>query len=85
MRDEKTMLNTIKNQMEIPIQVDKNKTAPLCRNCVYHHPEFKYRKCLFSSCPYGKSEKCIFRTKPLPIDSPVWRSTDRAKAVISDA
>ena len=85
MRDEKTQINTIKKQMEAPPEVDRNKTAPLCRNCAYHHPEFKYRKCLFSSCPFGKSEKCVFRTKPLPIDCPKGRMTGRPKAVISDA
>lgn len=85
MRDEKTQLNTIKRQLETPPLVDKNKTAPLCRNCMYHHPEFKYRKCLFSSCPFGKSEKCVFRTRPLSIDSPAKRPTGRPKAVNSDA
>ena len=74
MRDEKTLLNTIKKQMETPPEADRNKTAPLCRNCAYYHPEFKYRKCLFSSCSFGKSEKCIFRNRPLPIDSPMRRS-----------
>lgn len=81
MRDEKTVLNTIRKQMETPPEVDRNKTAPLCRNCPYYHPEFKYRKCLFSTCPFGKSEKCIFRNRPLAIDSPVRYS----KAVSSSA
>ena len=85
MRDEKTQINTIKKQMEATSEVDRNKTAPLCRNCTYYHPEFKYRKCLFSSCPFGKSEKCVFRTRPLSIDSPAKRPTGRPKAVISDA
>lgn|GEM_PF-1266897 len=65
MPDRNTVINTIKNQLGERVTIDRNKTAPSCRNCMYHHPEFKYRTCLFSSCPYGKGEKCIFRDRPL--------------------
>ena len=34
----------------------------------YYHPDFKYRKCLFSTCPYGKQDKDIFRRSPLSKD-----------------
>ncbi len=43
MRDAKTIVNTVKNQISKPVEVDRNKTAPQCRNCAYYHPEFKYR------------------------------------------
>lgn len=65
MHDAKTMLNTVKNQMAKPLAVDRNKAVPSCKGCVYHHPEFRYRKCLKSVCPYGKLEKEIFRSRPL--------------------
>jgi hypothetical protein len=35
---------------------------------LHYHPDFKYRKCLFSTCPYGKQDKDIFRRKPLSKD-----------------
>ena len=47
---------------------DHNKTAPRCKNCCYYHPDFKYRRCLYSICPYGKPENEVFRQKPLPRD-----------------
>ena len=41
---------------------------PSCAKCQYYQPDFKYRKCLFATCPYGKPEKEYFRQKPLPKD-----------------
>ncbi len=61
-------LNFYRNLMKRDVPVDRNKTAPKCRQCCYYHPDFKYRKCLFSTCPYGKTEKEIFRHKPLSKD-----------------
>lgn len=26
-----------------------------CADCPYHHPEFKYRTCLFVRCPFDKT------------------------------
>ena len=54
-------LNFYRNLMKRDVPVDRNKTAPKCRQCCYYHPDFKYRKCLFSTCPYGKQDKDIFR------------------------
>ena len=31
-----------------------------CRGCY-----FRYRRCLFSACPYGKDRNTAFRRKPL--------------------
>ena len=50
-------LNFYRNLMKHEVTVDRNKTAPRCRNCCYFHPDFKYRRCLYSICPYGKPEK----------------------------
>ena len=61
-------LNFYRNLMKRDVPVDRNKTAPKCRQCCYYHPDFKYRKCLFSTCPYGKQDKDIFRRKPLSKD-----------------
>ncbi|WP_242622674.1 replication initiator protein A [Lachnoclostridium sp. Marseille-P6806] len=46
---------------------ESSKKKSPCDSC-YYHPEFKYRKCLFATCPYGKPEKEYFRQKPLPMD-----------------
>ena len=45
-------LNFYRNLMKHEVTVDRNKTAPRCRNCCYFRPDFKYRRCLFATCPY---------------------------------
>ena len=50
------------------VTVDRNKAAPKCKNCCCYHPEFKYRKCLYATCPYGKPDSLVFRKKPLRRD-----------------
>ena len=46
----------------------KSKDRPVsCVRCSFCRPEFKYRNCLFSSCPFG-AEKYVFRKKPLKRD-----------------
>lgn len=32
-----------------------------CENCSYHHPDFRYRTCLFVRCPYDKTMITIRR------------------------
>ena len=66
-------LNFYRNLMKRDVPVERNKTAPKCRQCCYYHPDFKYRKCLFATCPYGKPEKEYFRQKPLPKDKFPYR------------
>jgi hypothetical protein len=51
-----------------PVKVDRSKSAPKCRMCPYYHPDFKYRRCLFATCPYGKGDDVVFRAKPLTFD-----------------
>ena len=53
---------------EVKVVVDHNKAVPRCGLCPYHHPDFKYRKCLYATCPYGKTDAEVFRKKPLRID-----------------
>ena len=38
-----------------------------CKRCVYYRPDFKYRRCQISRCPYGKQAD-VFRQKPLKRD-----------------
>lgn len=38
-----------------------------CSHCLYYRPDFKYRRCQFTRCPYGK-DKDVFLNKPLKRD-----------------
>ena len=38
-----------------------------CSKCRYYQSDFKYRKCLFTRCPY-KAEMDVFRRRPLRRD-----------------
>lgn len=38
-----------------------------CMRCMYYRPDFKYRRCRFSRCPYG-CQPNVFRKKPLKRD-----------------
>lgn len=38
-----------------------------CAHCLYYRPDFKYRRCQFTRCPYGK-DKDVFCKKPLKRD-----------------
>jgi len=49
----------------MPIKADRAKDPPECRCCLYYQPDFRYRRCLFSECPYGKARNTAFRKKPL--------------------
>lgn len=40
---------------------------PSCAKCAYYQPDFKYRKCLYARCPYGRDAE-IFRKRPLKRD-----------------
>ena len=64
MRDTKTVVNTVKNQMSKPVPENIKKSFQKCMNCMYFHPEFAYRRCLYAHCPYGKDEKEVFQPFP---------------------
>jgi hypothetical protein len=66
---EKDALNLYRNLIKKPVAVDRNRCAPQCRLCSFHRPEFKYRRCLFAVCPYGKDDTAVFRRHPLRGDS----------------
>ena len=55
----------LKKMMEAPPKVDRNREPPKCRLCPYYQPEFRYRKCLYAVCPYGKDRNTAFRRRPL--------------------
>ena len=42
----------------------EQKNTPSCSLCSFLRPQFRYRKCLFAKCPYGKDAH-IFRRAPL--------------------
>ena len=58
-------LNRCIKLLETPPKVDRNKEPPKCRLCPYYQPEFRYRKCLYATCPYGKDRNAACRRKPL--------------------
>ena len=41
---EKDDLKFYRKLMKHEVSVDRNKTAPRCKNCCYYHPDFKYRR-----------------------------------------
>lgn len=53
------------------IKVSKRESAEnkpgSCAHCHYHRPDFKYRRCQFTRCPYGQKDN-VFRKKPLKRD-----------------
>ena len=55
----------LKKLMETPPKVDRNRTPPPCRICPCYQPEFRYRKCLYAVCPYGKKPSSYYRRHPL--------------------
>ena len=58
-------LNHCRKLLAAPPKVDRNREPPKCRCCQYYQPKFRYRKCLYASCPYGKDSDAPFRRKPL--------------------
>ena len=65
MYDESAKLNRCKKLLEASVKTDRNKEPPKCRLCQYYQPDFRYRRCIFSSCPYGKDRNSAFRKNPL--------------------
>lgn len=46
---------------------DAEEKPTSCKQCLYHRPEFRFRSCLHTRCPYKKDEE-IFRKHPLEMD-----------------
>jgi len=65
MLKENARLNSYRKLLESQPKVDRNKEPPKCRLCPYYQPEFRYRKCLYAVCPYGKDRKAPFRKRPM--------------------
>ena len=61
-------VNAFRILIKHQVAVDRNKAAPRCKNCSCYFPEFKYRKCLYAACPFGKPDSSVFRKKPLHRD-----------------
>ncbi len=58
-------MNRCKKLLKTPVKVDRNREPPKCRLCIYYQPDFRYRKCLYANCPYGKAGNTAFRKLPL--------------------
>jgi hypothetical protein len=65
MHENEAKLNRCKRLLENPPKVDRNKVPLRCGICPYFQPDFRYRKCLYASCPYGKGSNDLFRKRPL--------------------
>ena len=65
MLKENARLNGYRKLLVSQSKVDRNKEPPKCRLCPYYQPEFRYRKCLYATCPYGKERNTAFRRRPL--------------------
>ena len=52
---------------KIPKEGEARRKPESCAKCMYHQPEFKYRSCLFTRCPFKREEE-IFRRRPLKTD-----------------
>ena len=65
MCDRNETLNRCRKLLDTPNKADRTKEPPKCRCCPYHQPDFRYRICLFSECPYGKARNTAFRKQPL--------------------
>ena len=58
-------LKCYKHMMRTSFIPDCNVFPPKCSCCLYYQPKFRYRRCLYALCPYGKESNCAFRKKPL--------------------
>ena len=65
MCDRNETLNRCRKMLDTPNKADRTKEPPKCRCCPYYQPDFRYRNCLFSECPYGKARNTAFRKKLL--------------------
>ena len=65
MCDRNETLNRCRKLLDTPNKADRTKEPPKCRCCLYYQPDFRYRSCLFSECPYGKARNTAFWKKPL--------------------
>ena len=61
LEERKKHIRRLKDSMKSP---GRNARQPRCCRCEYFQPRFRFRRCLFALCPYGKQEG-IFREKPL--------------------
>ncbi len=47
------------------IEIEQKHSGPRCSQCWYYQPKFRYRRCLYATCPHGKGNDAVFRKKPL--------------------
>ncbi len=57
--------NSFQKLMHKAAQIEKNTSGPACKQCWFYRPDFRYRRCLYATCRYGKGNEVVFRKKPL--------------------
>ncbi len=65
MQERRDMQASIQKLMKKVSEIDRNKSGPRCSQCWYYQPKFRYRRCLYATCPHGKGNDAVFRKKPL--------------------
>ncbi len=65
MYENRSIQNAYQKLVKTMIEIDRNKSGPRCKNCFYYQPKFRYRTCLYATCPHGKGNAAVFRKKPL--------------------
>ena len=64
MCDRNETLTRCRKLLDMPNKANRAKEPPKCRCCLYYQPDFRYRSCLFSECPYGKARNTEKQKKP---------------------
>ena len=59
MYENRSIQNAYQKLIKTVIEIDR------CTNCFYYQPKFRYRTCLYATCPHGKGNAAVFRKKPL--------------------
>jgi hypothetical protein len=65
MQERRDIQASFQKLMKKVSEIDRNKSGPRCSQCWYYQPKFRYRRCLYATCPYGKGNEAVFRKKPL--------------------
>ena len=56
-------LTRYRRMLEEKVEDTQGRKAPACTLCRFYQPDFSYRRCLFTACPYGKDTD-VFRRSP---------------------
>ena len=71
-------LTRYRRMLEEKVEDTQGRKAPACTLCRFYQPDFCYRRCLFTSCPYGKDTD-VFRKAPLDAKGKKYRKASRSR------